>query len=803
MASSTKNIADLAYLMPKSPEQLKQPLEVHDTPELKAKAEKDTWKANVERKRKIELISSEDVVSLDGICPHQVPEDKSDFKCSSVSAEEIQQYKAMLCTARKVSKVAFDTAIVSNMYTTPKEVQPAKKLKAHFQRQKAKQDLTCVFCSNVDELELPEGIKPHTFRFAECPLYSEGCKFATKLMEMKPSREVNFCFPVQTSSGGLRFNYDIKVCRAFFMAVNGVSTNTLTKLTKMATPFDGRANNGAPKKVGGTMEEKLVKHLKSYPRTRSHYSNADRNKRVRYYLEADMSIARFWREFLQKHDPGFMEQAKRTGFFKSYHLKRKVEPAASTRLREGEQWLKPMIGYEVVRRFFRKYDVHVGPVKVDVCERCDKYNLTIKDIEEQKPSTDKSKAALAAKVRAVQKKWKAHKDCADKAYTIRMDQAKKAAEYFNINYGEFEVEFAVDPTTRHPTVKHKPGFKFCSNNAPEIIQQDAGGNLLTPMLKVGPAYYLRKFNTRMYDIHSSALGRHFSTFWNEAEAKKGTNEVLSLQLKFFEEHSVGSRAIVHVFDNCNGQAKNWAQVALMCLLCSNTKKFHMFDRVDQMLPPAGHTYLENDRGAAAIQSAGRTTTKVMAAKEDWIDLAANCNLSAPICASALDRTKVYNMEAFLKQFFVLTRRRIIGTTAAQKQNVSLRRACWINYGIGPDPEKNNELIHHPDEVWFRYSFDETEPWMKLNLVRKNVDFSKCKHYKHRHFQVYQKNQFLPIPQEKFTDLVALSKYLPQDRQAYYSCANPLFKQQQQVTAAQLRNALQKDYVDSDSDNSGG
>ena len=120
--------------------------------------------------------------------------------------------------------------------------------------------------------------------------------------------------------------------------------------------------------------------------------------------------------------------------------------------------------------------------------------------------------------------------------------------------------------------------------------------MLTPMLKVGPAYYLRKFNTRMYDIHSSALGRHFSTFWNEAEAKKGTNEVLSLQLKFFEEHSVGSRAIIHVFDNCNGQAKNWAQVALMCLLCSNCKKFHMFDRVDQMLPPAGHTYLENDRG---------------------------------------------------------------------------------------------------------------------------------------------------------------------------------------------------------------
>ena len=93
MASSTKNIADLAYLMPSSPEKLKQPLVVHDTPELKAKADKDTWKAQVERKRKIELISSEDV-SVERICKHQLNEDKSDFQCSSVSAEEMQYYKA-------------------------------------------------------------------------------------------------------------------------------------------------------------------------------------------------------------------------------------------------------------------------------------------------------------------------------------------------------------------------------------------------------------------------------------------------------------------------------------------------------------------------------------------------------------------------------------------------------------------------------------------------------------------------------------------------------------------------------------
>ena len=52
------------------------------------------------------------------------------------------------------------------MFTTQKQVTLAKKLNAHFQPQKAKQYLTSVFSSNVDELELPEDIKPRTFRFA-------------------------------------------------------------------------------------------------------------------------------------------------------------------------------------------------------------------------------------------------------------------------------------------------------------------------------------------------------------------------------------------------------------------------------------------------------------------------------------------------------------------------------------------------------------------------------------------------------------------------------------------------------------
>ena len=61
-----------------------------------------------------------------------------------------------------------------------------------------------------------------------------------------------------------------------------------------------------------------------------------------------------------------------------------------------------MIGYETVLQFFRRYDIHVGPVKVDVCEKWDKYLVTIKDLNQQKPTTAKAKQALKKQVNAVQ-----------------------------------------------------------------------------------------------------------------------------------------------------------------------------------------------------------------------------------------------------------------------------------------------------------------------------------------------------------------------------------------------------------------
>ena len=68
-----------------------------------------------------------------------------------------------------------------------------------------------------------------------------------------------------------------------------------------------------------------------------------------------------------------------------------------------------------------------------MCERCDKYNLTIKELNQNKFSIVEAKEAFQHQVRPVERKWKAHKKCADKAYTFPMDKSKKAGEYLNLN----------------------------------------------------------------------------------------------------------------------------------------------------------------------------------------------------------------------------------------------------------------------------------------------------------------------------------------------------------------------------------
>ena len=113
-SDNVKHLEDVAYRIPSSPKKTKLLLTVNTTPGLKAKADKDNKKSEIERKRKIDVISNASV-SMDGICIHQMEGGKKahQFQCSSVSDQDMQKYNEMLTEARKESKIAADTMVTS------------------------------------------------------------------------------------------------------------------------------------------------------------------------------------------------------------------------------------------------------------------------------------------------------------------------------------------------------------------------------------------------------------------------------------------------------------------------------------------------------------------------------------------------------------------------------------------------------------------------------------------------------------------------------------------------------------------
>ena len=70
---------------------------------------------------------------------------------------------------------------------------------------------------------------------------------------------------------------------------------------------------------------------------------------------------------------------------------------------------------------------------------------------------------------------------------------------------DFNVSGVLDPAE----------IEFNSLPAHETQFQDAGGNLRTPRLRQGEAFYKRILQTFSYDIYSTARRTHSIYIWNE------------------------------------------------------------------------------------------------------------------------------------------------------------------------------------------------------------------------------------------------------------------------------------------------
>ena len=153
------------------------------------------------------------------------------------------------------------------------------------------------------------------------------------------------------------------------------------------------------------------------------------------------------------------------------------------------------------------------------------------------------------------------------------------------------------------------------DDATLCISFDLQKTLDTPKLPVGEAYYLCQLNSYNFAVVNNVTLDSTMFVWNEAEGRKGADEVSSCLLKYIESVPATVKHLVFWSD---GQNKNH-QLQILWM---------RFSTVEHKFLEVGHTYLPCDRCFGHIERKKRTVNYVFTT-DDWAVLIANSRPHKP------------------------------------------------------------------------------------------------------------------------------------------------------------------------------
>ncbi|CAH2009500.1 unnamed protein product [Acanthoscelides obtectus] len=227
----------------------------------------------------------------------------------------------------------------------------------------------------------------------------------------------------------------------------------------------------------------------------------------------------------------------------------------------------------------------------------------------------------------------------------QMEANKENLEEFN----EFKTQLQLHQT--RALAMQDSLKKEVSDNAKNstcIISFDLQQTLPTPSLTVGPAFYLRKAWTYNLGIHDCVTGKGSMFLWAEPTAKRGSEEIASILLKYLQGISSTKEHLVVFTDNCGGQNKNWVIMSLWLQLVREG----FFKSIEHRFLIPGHTHLPSDRDFAIIEKHKRGSR--LGSQRTLTDLRRKYN--GPL---ALNDKKIKDLKKLLKyippisqQFFV-------------------------------------------------------------------------------------------------------------------------------------------------------
>ncbi|CAH1113981.1 unnamed protein product [Psylliodes chrysocephalus] len=121
--------------------------------------------------------------------------------------------------------------------------------------------------------------------------------------------------------------------------------------------------------------------------------------------------------------------------------------------------------------------------------------------------------------------------------------------------------------------------------------------LFVPTLTHSDMYYMRQLSVYNFSVHIADTNEAFMCIWNETEASRGSNEIMSCLLKVLNSNVTEKEKLNIWCDNCTGQNKNRVAIFLILFLTS----IGLFTEITLKFFVSGHNYLPNDRHFAQIE----------------------------------------------------------------------------------------------------------------------------------------------------------------------------------------------------------
>ena len=249
--------------------------------------------------------------------------------------------------------------------------------------------------------------------------------------------------------------------------------------------------------------------------------------------------------------------------------------------------------------------------------------------------------------------------------------------------------------------------------------------LYTPCSKVSVLYYKRKLSTYNFTIYNHATKDGYCYMWNESIASRGSNEVASFLNHFIRsEMKKGQyQRIVAFSDNCYGQNKNQASMAMFNYICSD---YHGVT-IEHYFVEKGHSEMECDSIHSTVEANSNHIKVHVPIEWEIVVSLARKNLK-PLKVIHVERSNILD---FMK----------VAAPFSNTEAVSISECCALRY-----------CDENRVKVEYKKNFDESWKSTKLRQCRKGTP--KYNDIQQGPQQCY-KDEKAAISMKKYNDLVAL------------------------------------------------